>query len=190
MDLFKTIYSDGNDRFQGAEFSTVHKRCLTHNGCIVDLGCLWWDWSSYFIGKKRIIGVDPYEDAIEGTEIFKGAISDYNGVANFGGKGIESNMFSGGSDVVKTLTWKDFCSMYNITDISVLKMNIEGSEYSIIKSFDKNDFSRIDQIAISFHDWLNPEWANDTAFCIEKIKAHGYEIIDLHQWGWKLCLKK
>lgn len=190
MSLIKTIQSTGSDRFMGAMFSTVDNRCLKHDGCIVDLGCLWWDWSTFFIGKKRIIGVDPFENLIDGVELFKGAISDFDGVSKFTNGGIDANMFSGGQSEVQTLSWKTFCKKFTIDKISVLKMNVEGSEYSIIKSFDENDFSKIDQIAVSFHDWVNSDWKEDTDYCIDKIISNGYNMIDLEQWGWKLFLKK
>ena len=35
------------------DYSSVDARCLTHDGDIIDLGCLDWDWSNFFIGKKE-----------------------------------------------------------------------------------------------------------------------------------------
>jgi hypothetical protein len=180
--LFQTI--------EGRNYSLVDDRCLSHDGCIVDLGCHSWDWSNFFINKKRVIGVDPYEKKIDGVEIFNGLIYDYNGNVNFGDKGWASNIFDGGPDNFEVITWKKFCSVFEIDKISILKMNIEGSEYGIIKSLDSDDFFNIDQIVVSFHDWLKPEWKNDTQECIEILRKNGFNVtpIDL-VYGWYLFTK-
>ena len=52
-----------------------HPRVWSHKGAIVDLGCLGWDWSKCFLGKKRVIGADPNESIIpEGAELYNGFI--------------------------------------------------------------------------------------------------------------------
>jgi FkbM family methyltransferase len=174
----------------GHDYSLVDDRCLLHDGCIVDLGCHSWDWSEFFINKKRVIGVDPYEKQIDGTEIFNGLIYDYNGKVNFGNNGWASNIFDGGNDEFEVITWKKLCSLFNIDKISILKMNIEGSEYGIIRSLDSEDFSKIDQIAISFHDWLRGEWSKDTQECIEILTNNGFTVSPIYSpLGWYLATK-
>ena len=41
----------------GFDYSTVNNRCLFDDGVIVDVGCLNWDWSNFFLGKKRVVGI-------------------------------------------------------------------------------------------------------------------------------------
>ena len=41
------------------------------------------------------------------------------------------------------LSWKTFCERFNIDNVSILKINIEGSEYSFLDSLDETDFSKI-----------------------------------------------
>ena len=170
-------------------WSLVHKRCLEHDGSIVDLGCLWWDWSRFFIGKKRIIGIDPTENQIAGTELFKGAISNFNG----NGK-LTSTEGSGqlipSVDGFPVLTWTDFTQKYNINSISVLKVNIEGSEYDLMKSFTKENFEKIDQLAISFHHFVNRNWMSRTIESLKIIEDNNFMIKDLGVCGWYLCYKK
>lgn len=163
---------------------------MSHPGVIVDLGCLDWDWSKYFIGKKRVIGADPLERAIEGTEIYKGLVYNFNGVTKIEDNSIETDMFSGGNTLVGVITWKQFLMAFGIDNISVLKINIEGAEYGLLKSMTNEDFKMIDQIAISFHDWLNPEWEKDTQDCISYLTKNGYNVISTFpQWGWYLAIK-
>ncbi len=84
---------------------------------------------------------------------------------------------------VQPITLKEVLEEY--PNPSVLKIDIEGSEYSVIDSIDKID---IPQIAIEFHHWLgdreswshgqidNPYTFEDTKRCIEKFKKMGYKV--------------
>jgi hypothetical protein len=179
-DFFETIPNQ--------QYSLVHNRCLVHMGHIIDLGCLYWDWSKFFIGKKPVIGVDPQENEIPGTSLFKGAISNFTGKGKLDSLGIAAKLIPH-NDGFDTLTWKDFIKKYNINSISVLKVNIEGSEYDLIKSFDHDDFNQIDQIAISFHHFVNPGWWSQTQECLHIIHSNNFQIRDLGIWGWYLCVK-
>ena len=42
---------------KGEFWSTFDWNSIDSEGCIVDLGCLYWDWSNYWFGIKRVIGV-------------------------------------------------------------------------------------------------------------------------------------
>jgi len=178
------------------DYSRVLKRALNNDGAIVDVGCYTWDWSQFFIGKKRVIGVDPIENTIpEGAELFKGAISSVNGNALMNVDDVKSTIISKYVDSnnalkVELLTWKTFCNNYNIDKISVLKVNIEGSEYELLNSMTLEDLDKIDQIAISFHDWLVPEWRNLTEMALTKLKNAGFNLIKINEsWNWYLAFK-
>ena len=58
-------------------YSQVDPRCFTHEGVIVDVGCLEWNWCNIFLGTKRVIGIDPQEKPIEGAEFFKGFLGPF-----------------------------------------------------------------------------------------------------------------
>jgi len=178
------------------DYSSVDERCLTHNGVIVDCGCLGWDWSQFFFGKKRVIGVDPFENEIDGAELFKGCLTDMDGQIDISNNSDESSCMAflqgdKSKTPVPSLTFKTFCKRYNIHSISVLKLNIEGGEYSLLKSFDAEDFKMIDQIAISFHDWINPNWKEYTENAIKNLELNGFTVTKLKSdWGWYLAIKK
>ncbi len=182
--LFETI--------PGQDYSRVDVRCLEHDGCSVDVGCLYWDWCNFFIDKKRVIGIDPFETQKEGAELFKGVIGTFDGTMLMENTGIGATMInqnSGEQVVVKK--WKTFIKEHNIEKISVLKINIEGAEYDLLNSLDDTDFKNIDQIAISFHDWLVPEWFQKTVDSIQLLLSHNYHMIKTnHPWGWVLFIKK
>lgn len=176
---------------EGQDYSTVSDRCLTHDGDIVDIGCLNWDWSNFFIGKKRIVGVDPFENSIPLTEIYKGVIGNYNGITRMKNEGIASSMINQeDGEIVKVKTWKNFCEEYKIDKISVLKINIEGAEYDLLDNLTNDDFDKIDQIAISFHDWMVPEWKPKTERALALLKSKNYKLHKINDsWGWYLAVK-
>jgi hypothetical protein len=148
----------------------------------VDLGCLYWDWSNFWLGINRVVGIDPFETTVPiGAELFSGVLctSDCNvtmskpnnneieGVVNY-------NIDTG--DVFEMLSWKTFCKRFNIDKVSILKINIEGSEYSFLDSLDETDFFKINQIV--------------TDYSIELLKKNGYTIISTYfKYGWYLCVK-
>lgn len=181
-------------------WSRIHPRFQSHDGCIVDLGCLGWNrdfdnigsdnWAGYFFGKKRVIGVDPQETPNEHSELFKGFISDFSGKANLTSTGLGASMVPSDEGQYDVLTWEDFKSQYDIQSISILKINIEGAEWDLLDAFD--DFS-IDQICVSFHNFL-PKFNNETFIqrtntIVQKLINNGYQMIDLGIYGWKIFLK-
>lgn len=185
---------------KGEFWSTFDWNSIDNEGCIVDLGCLYWDWSNYWLGMKRVIGVDPFEETIpNGAELFKGVLGpsdckikmdkpnndEVAGIVNY-------NIVKGEENLYEMLSWKTFCKKFNIDKVSILKINIEGSEYSFLDSLDETDFSKINQIVISFHDWLNPtEYTEEmTKSSIERLKKNGYTVISTYfGFGWYLCIK-
>lgn len=177
---------------RGRDYSTIDSRALNHNGCIVDLGCLKWDWSSFFIGKKRIIGVDPFENEMDGVELFKGLIDIYDGKTLIKHNDYSSTIFSDNKNGIEcpVLSWKSFCKLYNIDKISILKINIEGGEYSLLNSLSVKDFEKIDQIAISFHDRKNPDWIKLTKLSLQLLQNMEFEVIKINnKWNWHLARK-
>jgi hypothetical protein len=185
-----------------ARWSRIHPRFKEHSGCIVDLGCLGWNkrfdditsdnWAGYFYGKKRVIGVDPQESPNPNAELFSGFVHNFTGKADLISSGVAAYIQKSPNGKYDVLTWKDFKNKFNIDSISILKINIEGSEWDLLDTFDKEDYEQIDQICISFHDWLpqfKKEGPKKTWEAIDKIKSNGFEMTDLGIYGWKHFLK-
>lgn len=177
----------------GESYSRIHTRAFSHNGCIVDLGCIEWDWSKKLIGSKRVIGVDPFETTIpEGAELFKGVVTSYDGLIKMKYLEFASQIASTQEDSewYTALSWKSFCKQYDIDEISILKMNIEGAEYSLLHSMDTDDFLKIDQLIVSFHNWMNPKWKELTEASIYLLKRNGFSVIEnIGPYGWHMALK-
>jgi len=187
MGLIQTI--------KGEDYSSIDSRVFEHDGCVIDVGCLRWDWSYSLLGKKRIIGVDPFEqETPRGTELFQGILGSVNGVVEIDAADCNSsvtNINSTNLQKVECITWKTFCKKFNIDKISALKLNIEGSEYSLLHSMDVKDFDKIDQILVSFHDWMNKDWEPLTKSSLALLESMGFEVNPVcEKAGWYLAIKK
>ena len=186
----------------GEAYSTVDDRCLTHPGCVIDLGCLNWDWCKFFLGKKRVIGADPFEKPIAGAELFQGVVAPFTGTVEMtvdhqaatgftGIQALTSPKFTGVKQIAPALSWQAFCERFKIDSISVLKMNIEGAEYPLLASLRACDFAKIDQIVVSFHDWMVPEWRGNTAAMLSLLSRQGFNVqVTGAHLGWHLASKE
>ena len=55
---------------------------------------------------------------------------------------------------------------------------------------DTEDFKKINQIAISFHDWIHPEQKSQTEAALRLLEENGYTLLQTFpQWGWWLAYK-
>jgi len=76
---------------------------------------------------------------------------------------------------VKCVTLKDLLQKYNIIDIDLLQIDVEGYEYEIIKSI---DFNSIRPKIIHYENkHLN---IDDHKGCVALLKAKGYAVFDSH----------
>lgn len=76
---------------------------------------------------------------------------------------------------VNTITLKDIFERFELKHIDLLKMDIEGAEWAILEEFDEDDYKRIDQITVEFHDFIKPEMQKRTKDIIYKLKKLGYK---------------
>lgn len=168
--------SDGFfETIPGQPHTTVAARVWEHPGAVVDLGCRGWDWSSAFIGKKRVIGVDPdpHTIAIAGTELHQSLIGPYDGLVSFRGETTVAAPATGPQNAI--WSWKRFCTAaIDRRGIAILKLNIEGGEYPLLASLDAEDLAQIDQLAVSFHDFVWPGMAKTTKALISLLESHGF----------------
>src|SRR5574337_52907 len=178
MALFRTDKHD---------YTTADDRVWQHPGCVVDLGCDPWDWSTCFIGRKRLIGADPFASQLEGTELFKGVIGATHGTATISCAGDASSIIqpSGRLKIVDMITWKEFKELFKIDQIALLKVNVEGSEYALISSLTDDYLAAINQIAISFHHWVWPAFTKLTQESLERLTNAGFKMQQTNEpWCW------
>jgi methyltransferase FkbM-like protein len=186
MNLFQTI--------EGADWSSVHERVWDHPGPIVDLGCAPWDWSRVFIERgRKVVGADPLAEPISGTKFpprfFQGVIGPATGMVSFDPDA--KSMFNGKRSVktVPMRSWWQFCEDNQIEKIAVLKVNIEGGEYALLNSMTEGDLQQIDQIAVSFHDFMFAGMGKATHATKAYLQAVGFSALQINrQYNWCLFL--
>ena len=127
----------------------------------------------------KIIGIDPTVSSKHSVynlpERFKHrytyiekALYGTNQLISLGG---EASSIITGEDgkIFDTVLLNDILNEY---DISILKMDIEGSEYSCIDSLNSLN---VDQVCVEWHHWLgNMFTIKDTISAIKKIESFGY----------------
>jgi hypothetical protein len=183
-----------SETIEGLLWSVVDSKLFEHDGCVVDVGCLHWNWSKNFLGRKRVIGIDPIEkECPVDAELFSGLLGPYDSSVTLNINDDSTKIATNTNDKqlsYNMISWKTFCNNFNIDKVSVLKINIEGSEYPLLHSMDIEDFSKIDQITISFHDWLNPNWKHLTSSSLFLLKENGFTILQtFSKFGWYLAVK-
>lgn len=77
---------------------------------------------------------------------------------------------------INPITLDKVFTLLSIKKIDLLKMDIEGEEYSIIPGIEINLFSKIDQIIVEFHHHCIDDYSyNDTLKCVNILKSIGYK---------------
>lgn len=169
-------------------------RCLSHPGVVVDIGCLTWDWSLYFLDKnKKVIGFDCLEKTQpDGAELRQQMILPYSGKCLiYGDFAPYANVMntSGGTDGVKydVVSLDSVLSEFAIMP-SLIKMNIEGSEYPLLFSL-KGPPS--DQLIVSFHDWGDFPYPKQLSEVVRNYLSIWYDwTLTYKEYSWWLGLLK
>lgn len=176
----------------------IFKNCFNKNSIIVDLGANEGEFSKKFIkkypySKMILIEANPYliqklrsRFKPHKCQIFHAFLGNKSKrVIKFylSNKSTRSSMYQSFSKFevglkkkieVKTITLDDIFKIFRIQKIDLIKMDIEGAEWNVLKNFSKTNFKRIKQISVEFHDFLKPSKKKETKACILKLKKLGY----------------
>lgn len=90
-------------------------------------------------------------------------VSDHDGVFEMGYWPDTNNKF-----IAECITLDSFINLYNIEHIDYLKIDIEGSEYDVIKSVSQDTWDKINKIFIEYHEDVY-NFNNDTRDTFIKI---------------------
>jgi FkbM family methyltransferase len=97
----------------------------------------------------------------------------------------EHHLLSNGTSVQKVIvpaiSLKTFMQQYNVSTISLVKMDIEGAEYQIIEDLDDDTYSKIESFLIEYHDNTD----NRISKMIHKLKSKGYDITQIRNQNSK-----
>jgi len=176
---------------EGEGFRQHHPRVYEHPGVVIDLGCLSWNWSRMFQGKKRIIGFDPQETECpdwaelrneivgisEGSTLINIDDGDQQASSIFIGTAVKKRM--------KTVSMRNIVDEYG--DIALLKMNIEGAEFPLLTSM---PHPIADQIVLSWHEWLDPSWRDLSRHLIDWMNQWYDYQVTCKRLNWGVFLAK
>lgn len=96
--------------------------------------------------------------------------SPYNGSKIF-------NYFNGVEHKIKTITLEELMTENNIDYIDILKIDIEGSEYEVMSNISDECYSKIRQITVEFHDFVDSNLKIKTENVIQKLESLGFSRI-------------
>ena len=150
---------------------------------VIDIGANAGSFSSWAIaaGALKVFAYEPESDNFTALEENS---KDINvAVADFNGRGaVKSGQASGSGYLIKgddfpVKTFRDV--LWYCDSVALLKMDIEGSEYSCFNSIDSADLLRVNRIVMEFHgpgmvDGLGPEWNVEFGLMVKRLAEWGH----------------
>jgi hypothetical protein len=174
-------------------WTRLHRRVEETPGTIVDLGCATWDWPKRFFGKKHVVGADPFETdpKVDRVDFYQGAVTSTRGHVQISREGTGSSTRSRTNVVeVEAITFADLLDRYRVDQIAALKINTEGSEYELLINLTEQQISKIDQIAVSFHDFIGIGSLKAVEAVLGYLR-NWYDVMMIDgRWSWYLCVRR
>jgi len=161
-------------------------------GPVLDIGCLKWDWSRRFAGKREVIGVDPFEqNRPEWAELIQACVSISDGsVAISSGLGLGNTcMINDAQKIVPAISFQRLIHTYRP---AIVKLNVEGAEYPLLMAV---HHPVSDQLVVAFHDQNRRSTTSTiSAFateCVLNYLSNWYDVKRIcSKWEWYLFLDK
>ena len=194
---FEKWYNDRGDETLRLDYP------LDSNSIVVDAGGFEGKWASSISEKydPNIYVLEPIKEFFEKIKVklelnpkvtlLNYAISNRTCDATMSIDGWGSTLFDSEANLlenVKCLGVEEFLELYNITQIDLLKLNIEGSEYDVLeKLIELNFIPNIKNIQIQYHSYFPSSIERRNAIT-EKLSAT-HERTWNYEWimeNWKL----
>jgi FkbM family methyltransferase len=171
------------DRLRG---HTIYLSSLTSNSVVIDAGAHKGEFSLQLIEKYAcscyLVEANP-QLAVQLPSSVKGVINaalcDQDGIVKFsitenleGSQVVSLSSTEMNKDAIveiKSLSLGTLLKRFDLKEIDLLKLDIEGAEFQLISSLDSDVLSSISQITVEFHDF-KPDFQNDNLY--EKCRDH------------------
>jgi FkbM family methyltransferase len=130
---------------------------------------------SNFIHLPKDIRVNKYMNLVSHLDnqevvFYEDTKSPYNGSKIF-------NYFNGKEHKLKTITLETIFKENEIDFVDLLKIDIEGSEYELLENLSENILSKIKQITIEFHDFLDVSYKEKNIIIEKKLVNLGFNVL-------------
>jgi FkbM family methyltransferase len=162
MRLVEQWYRDDSEVTRRLEYP------LDRDSVVLDAGGFKGQWASDLHGRFgcRIHVFEPVSAHVEflrhrfeGNDhitIYPYGLAARNGVASIGLEGPASSLFTGKPgrvEQIRLVSIEEALSMVSASTIDLLKLNIEGGEYDVLKALlDSGQIGRVRFIQVQFHD--------------------------------------
>jgi FkbM family methyltransferase len=165
---------------------------ISENPILLDLGSCLGTFTKHFIGNypnAKVILVEPSKSNFgridindeRVTKIF-GALSNKKETLTFkedpNSEQNGSLLFDYFKDAIEyqvdTYTLDELCKDFETIDL--VKMDIEGAEWNSLMETSEETLSKIKQITVEFHDFLNPSLRENSEKCVNRLINLGFEI--------------
>lgn len=167
---------------------------LGNNPIVVDFGCNRGDFAAGFLGRfqcqYRALDANPAMVAAAtgrlAVQVEHCAIGGGDGTIEFflSSNPEASSIYPGiaragyqASIQVPLLSYGSWVRKQGIKQVALLKIDIEGAELDLFEAWD-GDVARPGQIAVEFHDFLDPSQRPRVRECIKRLQAHGYRYLN------------
>ena len=183
---FEKWYNDRGDETLRLDYP------LDSNSIVVDAGGFEGKWASSISEKydPNIYVLEPIKEFFEKIKVklelnpkvtlLNYAISNRTCDATMSIDGWGSTLFNSEANLlenVKCLDVEEFLELYNITQIDLLKLNIEGSEYDVLEKLIELDFiPKIKNMQIQYHSYF--------ASSIERRNTISEKLSTTHERTW------
>lgn len=194
MDITKTepIFMNYEEFFTDKIYDSLD---IKNPKIVFDIGASLGLWSKYILynGAQKVYCFEPNKKSIEhlketlkndNAQIIEKAIYKERGELEFyvdQNNSITSSLYSIDGHVpsykVEAITLEDAINLSNEKKIDLVKIDIEGAEFDIIKNTPKEVFDRIDSFIIEYHDFLFMEGPAKLFSMEKKLKDLGYNVI-------------
>jgi FkbM family methyltransferase len=177
---FGLMISDEADRSVVSEIFKHHEyriadEAISKAKIIVDVGAHRGYFAIYcraLNSQAKIFCIEPEKNNLEVLRkhiklnklkkitVIAAALSDYSGEGELVVKADSHNHFLGDAPTsteitqkVSTYTFSNFCAENKISNIDLLKMDIEGGEYRVFSVFSPLDFVRVKNLVMEYHNF-------------------------------------
>lgn len=190
-------FADGGDGQFRLDFDH-----LTENSLVFDLGGYKGQWASDIYSKYncKVLIFEPvstyYKKIVDRfklnkkIEVFQLALGDSKKTEEIGLSDDGSSEFikSGSTDIMEFEDVLEFFRKHNIDRINLLKINIEGGEYVLLRRLIETGLIKtIDQIHVQFHDFVPDAENQMNKICAELAITHNLTLQYKFVWeNWVL----
>jgi FkbM family methyltransferase len=164
------------DRAEGHTFLP-----LPNNPTVIDLGYNRGQFSTYVTQKyqARVIALEP-DPTIPaapspGVDLRRIALGNGDRSPLFVGENGDASLTRGATTVAVVETVRLGALLREHDAVHLVKMDVEGAEYDALALATDDDLARVDQIAVEFHDFLDPTLRYATDATRTRMQRAGFQ---------------